>query len=212
MAAPFIESPRFPDEIAFSASVGPRFRTDVAEGATGFQQRNAVQPAPLYQWDIASALREMDNVTALTYGLRAVRDYFNAAKGRAYGFRIKNFFDYSDEGAGILGTGNGVLTAFQMLRRYTVGGLSTDKPIQKPIAATIAVYINAVLQSSGYTLNSTTGVVTFSSPPAGGTALTWTGQYDLPGHFDSDEFRARPESGGLYQIERLRVLEYRVAP
>ena len=211
MPSPFLETPRFPDEISFLASVGPQFRTEVAQGITGYQQTNATMPDPLYVFDITQALREIDIVnSAAGYGYKTVRNYFTVVKGKAYGFRIKNFWDYQDEGLGILGsgTGNGTTTAFQIYKRYTVGALSTDKPIKKPVTGTVGVKVNGVTVG-GWTVDTTTGIVTFTVAPSNGAVLTCTFEFDVPVRFDRDVMKVHPDSGGLAVVEGLGMQEYR---
>lgn len=206
----FLESPRFPDEIAYWASIGPQFRTEVAAGVTGYVQTNPVMPDPLHAVDIAGALREMDIAGGTPqYGYKVLRNFFMVLKGRANGFRIKNFWDYQDEGLGVLGTGTGSQTVFQIVKRYTVGALTMDKTIYKPVAGTVGVLANGVVQATGWTVNTTNGKVTFTVAPANGVVLTCTFQFDLPMMFDRDGFRVRPDPGGLAVVESLTASEYR---
>lgn len=211
MPSPFLESPRFPDEIAFYASVGPNFRTEDAKSLTGYQQTNATMPDPLHSIDITQALREIDIINTPGYGYRVVRDFFFAVKGKAIGFRVKNWWDYKDDGLGILGTGlgNGSTTVFQIAKRYTAGALSTDKAVRKPVSGSVGVKINGVTQPSGWTVDTTTGLVTFSVAPANGAVLTCTYEFDLPVRFDRDSIRVRPDPGGLVAVEGLAMNEYR---
>jgi hypothetical protein len=50
-----------------------------------------------------------------------------------------------------------------------------------------AVYFNLtgtdVLQSSGWTIDNTTGILTFSSPPGIGNTIKWSGEFDIPAAF-----------------------------
>lgn len=211
MPSAFLESPRFPDEITFHASVGPQFRTEVATGLTGYQQTNATMPDPLHVFDITQAMREIDISNTPGYGYRVVRDFFNVVKGKAIGFRARNWWDYKDDGLGILGTGvgNGTTTVFQIAKRYVAGALSTDKAIRKPVSGTLVVKVNGVTVSN-YTTDFTTGLVTFAAAPANGAVLTCAYEYDLPVRFDRDLIRVHPDSGGLAIVEGLAMLEYRL--
>lgn len=207
----FLETPRFPDEIAFWCDGGPQFLTQVSESLSGFEQRNQLWSQPRCKFDIGGALRTSAEYVDATYSINVVRNYFYSVRGRLHGFRLKDFTDYKDDAGGILGTGNGATTAFQMVKRYTTGAFTTDRQIKKPVTATIQVYKDAVLQTltTHYTLNSTTGVVTFVTAPANGTVLTWTGQFDVPVRFEQDNLMMRME-GGLYQIQSLSCVEIRL--
>jgi hypothetical protein len=69
------------------------------------------------------------------------------------------------------GTGNGTQTIFQLTRPI---GVATD--IVQNLNGTPLLFINGAEQTSGYTI-STTGQVTFTTAPASGAALTWSGSY-----------------------------------
>lgn len=207
----FLETPRFPDEIAYYCEGGPQYLTQVSEATSGFEQRNQVWSQPRCKYDISHALRTSAEFLDATYSVNVVRDYFHAMKGRLHGFRFKDFTDYKDNAGGILGTGNGSTTVFQMVKRYTTGSFTTDRQIKKPVAATVQVFKDAVLQTltTQYTLNSTTGVVTFVTAPGNGSVLTWTGQFDVPVRFDQDHL-AMHMDGGLYAIQSLNCIEIRL--
>jgi hypothetical protein len=100
--------------------------------------------------------------------------FFRAVKGRAYGFRIKDWTDYSAT------TGNGVLTPsgasygsiYQLGKLYQQGALGEVRTIAKPVAGTVGVYLNASpLAGAAYSLDTTTGLITLQpqSPFAHGS-------------------------------------------
>jgi uncharacterized protein (TIGR02217 family) len=90
--------------------------------------------------------------------------FFRARKGRAHGFRFKDWTDYKAT-AQALGTGNGTITTFQLIRTYSSGGSTDVRTITKPVAGTVKVYLAGVLQASGWSVNTTTGVITFTTAP-----------------------------------------------
>jgi hypothetical protein len=50
-----------------------------------------------------------------------------------------------------------------------------------------------VLQGSGYTINNTSGVVTFSVAPTAGQSVTWSGEFDTPARFLQNSFQVKPD-------------------
>ena len=211
MASPFIETPRFPDEIAAWAKGGRAFRTVTVETYGGDEYRTGAWTTPRGEWDVSSALRT--TMPGNAFNWKVLRNFFNACRGQLYGFRFKDFQDYQDEGAGVLGAGGvGVAAtlAYQMIKNYSVSPLLTQQIILKPVAATIKVYIAGVLQSSGYTLDATTGIVTFGSQPGVGLTLTWTGEYDVPVRFATDvPNMGLEDTGSLLEWQDLRVIQLR---
>ncbi|KAA1015977.1 TIGR02217 family protein [Paraburkholderia panacisoli] len=180
--ATFLESPRFPDNIAFGATVGPTYLTVVTPVYSG---RDGRIPA----WS-QSRIRFEVGRRAMTAAATAALDaFFRAVKGRAFGFRVKDWTDYSaDVTTGVLvpQVTSGI---YQLAKRYVTGSLSETRLIQKPVAGTVQVFKNGVLITSGLSLDTTTGLVTISPVPGGSDVLSWLGQFDVPVRFDVDEMK-----------------------
>lgn len=160
--ATFIESPRFPDDMAYWANGGPQFNTSIIQLNSGFEQRNINWNESRAVYSITEALRTQTDQFAIAETIA----FFRAMKGRAYGFRFKDFQDYKvSTSTGLVGTGlgTGILSTYQLNKKFIAGSLIDLKKIRKPVGSTVKIYINSVLQSVGtnYTLDSTTGLVTF---------------------------------------------------
>jgi uncharacterized protein (TIGR02217 family) len=119
-------------------------------------------------------------------------------KGRANGFRVKDFLDFTSNANGVtaptnldqvIGTGTGSLTTFQLKKTYTKGALSLARNIKKPVVGTVLIAKAGVAQTitTHYTLDTTTGIVTFLSAPANGNSITAGYEFDVPCRFDTDE-------------------------
>ena len=209
----FLETPRFPDDIAFWSKGGPGYNTTIIMVQSGAEQRNANWETSRARYDISKGMRTYAQVAS-------VISFFRAVKGRAYGFRFKDFQDYSDDGAGVINTdglGNGTSTG-QLYKNYTSGSLSDQRIIQKPVSGTVAVYVNEVLQAptTDYTLDATTGIITWvSGNPTGSDDLIWTGQFDVPVRFEQDTMKGGPDGGAteggaeFYVWDAVNVLEIR---
>ena len=160
---------RFPDNISRGARGGPERRTQVVELASGDEERNASWADSRRRYDVAYGIRRADD-------LAAVVAFFEARNGRLHGFRYKDWADYksclpsqaitaTDQQ---IGTGTGSTQAFQLTKRYTSGAQTWVRTITKPVAGTVRVALGMVEQMSGWTVDTTTGVITFTIAPAGG--------------------------------------------
>ena len=153
----FIESPRFPEDIAPDPQGGPLYSTDLVAVASGYEKRNQNWAAARHEFDVGYTRNQAQ--------LDALLAFFHAVKGRAYGFRYKDHADYAVAvAAGRLGTGSvgdGTPDPFQLVKRYTSGANTTDREIKKPVSGTVSLYKNAALQTptTHYTLDTTTGLV-----------------------------------------------------
>ena len=169
----FIESPRFPEKISIAATGGPMFATDVVSVDSGDEYRTTHWDQPLYSYVISHPPTSDEDKTD------ALRAFFMAVRGRAAGFRFKDWTDYkvsAAEGKFIMLTS----TTFQMVKRYTIGSLTFDRNIVKPVSTV------TVTGGSSPVVNYTTGIVSVAS----GTPSSWHGEFDVPVRFDTDKMDA----------------------
>lgn len=199
----FIESPRFPDCIAFGSQGGPGYNTSVIVLANGREQRNQNWELPIHTFDIAFGIKRNEDIQELL-------DFFHRTHGALDGFRFKNFTDYNsahtDESTSfldqIIGVADGVETDFQLKKTYYSGAYNN---VTKPVIGTVTIGVNGVLQTSGYTVDYSTGIVTFAVAPAAGN-VTAGFQYDLPVRFESDQLVLVPQTF-IHGTASLRVVE-----
>lgn len=163
----FLETPRFPDLIAFGATVGPTYLTVVTPVYSGRDGR-------IVAWQQSRIRFEVGRRAMTAADTSSLDAFFRVVKGRAYGFRIKDWTDY------ICTTAQGVLTPtgtagqYQLGKVYAQGALSETRLIQKPVVGTVAIYKNAVLLS-GATLDTTTGIATLTASASSGFASATAG-------------------------------------
>ncbi|MDX1974478.1 MAG: DUF2460 domain-containing protein [Rickettsiales bacterium] len=198
----FVET-RFPTDIAYGSVGGPEYSTDVVITQGGHEQRNSNWSQARARYNVAHGIKTQSQLDTLIA-------FFRARKGRADGFRFKDWTDYSAT-AQAIGTGNGAATVFQLKKNYTNGGITESRIITKPVSGTVQIYVNGVLQSSGaYSVNTTNGQITFGSAPANATAITASFEFDVPVRFDTDRLSAAIESYGVHSWSDIPIIEIRV--
>jgi len=201
---------RFPDDISRGARGGPERRTQIVELASGEEERNASWANSRRRYDVAYGIRRADD-------LAAVVAFFEARNGRLHGFRFKDWGDYKSAPPSKaiaptdqeIGTGNGGLTEFALLKRYSSGAQSWIRAIAKPVAGSLRVALGGVEQMSGWTIDTTSGVVTFATAPAAGVAITAGFEFDVPVRFDSDALDVTHDIERLGSITSIPLLELR---
>ena len=201
---------RFPDNISRGARGGPERRTQEVELASGDEERNASWVNSRRRYDVAYGIRRADD-------LAAVVAFFEARNGRLYGFRYKDWADYKSSlpSQAItatdqqIGTGTGAVTQFQMVKRYTSGAQSWTRAIAKPVAGTVRIALGTVEQLSGWTLDSTTGVVTFTTAPGNGVIVLAGFEFDVTVRFDTDMLDVTLDIERLGSITSIPLLEIR---
>lgn len=176
--AAFVEV-QFPPRIALGAVGGPGFNTEIVALEGGDEKRNQNWKFARAEWDIGTGVKTPTDMAA-------IRAFFYARAGRAVGFRFKDWSDYKAAAEACAAT-DGTNKIFQLEKTYSSGGVDYVRPIRKPVGASVQVFVNGVLATltSDYTLDSTTGLVTFGSAQT--DPVTWTGEFDVPVRFDIDK-------------------------
>ncbi|GAB4387779.1 phage distal tail protein, Rcc01695 family [Albidovulum sp.] len=201
---------RFPDNISRGARGGPERRTQIVELASGDEERNASWANSRRRYDVAYGIRRADD-------LAAVVAFFEARNGRLHGFRFKDWADWksclpsgtpapTDQA---IGTGDGATTVFQLVKAYASGSQTWVRAITKPVAGSVTVAIDGIEQASGWSVDITTGLVTFDSAPATGAAITAGFAFDVPVRFDTDTLDVTLDLERLGSITSIPLLEIR---
>ena len=201
---------RFPDDISRGARGGPERRTQIVELASGNEERNASWANSRRRYDVAYGIRRADD-------LAAVVAFFEARNGRLHGFRFRDWGDYkscrpsqipapTDQ---MIGTGDGTMTTFQLVKRYASGEQFWTRTITRPVTGSVRFALNGVEQLSGWTLDTTTGVVTFSSVPGDGVSINAGFEFDVPVRFDTDVLDVTLDIERLGSITSIPLLEIR---
>ena len=200
---------RFPTQISFHSSGGPERKTEIVTLGSGFEERNAVWANSRRRYNAGYGVRSLDE-------LHGAIAFFDARLGRLYGFRFKDWTDYKScaPGASVtpldqaMGTGDGHATAFQLVKTYASGPASWQRAIKKPVSGTVRVAI-AGSETTSFSLDTTSGMVTFAQAPAIGAALTAGFEFDTPVRFDSDALSvnlANFRAGDIANIPLVEVL------
>ena len=201
---------RFPDDISRGARGGPERRTQIVELASGDEERNASWADSRRRFDVAYGIRRADD-------LAAVVAFFEARNGRLHGFRFKDWGDHKSclpSGTPAptdqqIGTGDGVATTFQLVKRYSSGAQSWTRAITKPVAGTVTIALNGAPQPSGWSVSTSTGLVTFAAAPAADVAVTAGFAFDVPVRFDTDALDVTLDLERLGSITSIPLLEIR---
>jgi uncharacterized protein (TIGR02217 family) len=176
---------RFPLDVALGSRGGPERRTDVVTLAGGGEQRNGRWRHSRRRYNAGYGVKSRADMAA-------VLAFFEERRGRLHGFLWRDGLDFSSGGASptaldqAIGTGDGARTAFQLSKRY---GASFDpylRPITRPVAGSVKVAVAGAELMSGWTVDTATGVVSFSTPPGDGAAVTAGFLFDVPVRFDTD--------------------------
>lgn len=198
----FVET-AFPDDIAYGSSGGPEYSTDIVITHSGYEQRNINWTQARARYNVAHGVKTQAQLDALIA-------FFRARKGRADGFRFKDWSDYKAV-AQQIGIGDGSNKIFQLVKNYNSGGITEVRTITKPVLASVNIYVDAVLQSgAAYSVDYASGRITFAAAPANLSVITADFEFDVPVRFDTDRLSASLDSYGISSWNDIPLIEVRV--
>lgn len=192
---------RLPDTVERGATGGPAFNTTILVLSSGYEQRNQNWERSRGRWEIAYGPDAATQQTILAF--------FYARRGRAFGFRFKDWSDYQILGPQEIGTGDDTTTQFQVFKRYTDTGGTFDRSVTRLVDTTVQVYLNSVLQVSGFTIDNNTGVITFLTAPANGVNVAVACEFDVPVRFDTDELQVETSRPDVVRFDGIQLVELR---
>lgn len=194
--------------ISYGSAGGAGFNTTVFEGHGGIEQRGINWATTKGRWNISQGIRDVAD-------MELVRALFMAVRGKAIGFRFKDWGDYKMTADVATPTANGVNNTFKMQRTYTSGSLNYIRRIFKPVTGTIHVFDNGVERTVGtpnasrVSIDYATGIMTFGSSiiPVNAHVITVTGEYDLPVRFDTDFLNVAEENFNMETWSSIPLVE-----
>lgn len=204
MSMPEFHDVRFPLALAFGATGGPEWRTEIVTLASGAEVRNARWAAPRRSWEVGGAISSIDELNALI-------EFFDARRGRLAGFRFRDFTDDRSgrpdqepaPGDQAIATGDGGATRFQLVKRHG----DTVRRITRPVAGSVRVAVDGAEITAGWSVDTASGELTFDTPPAAGAAITAGFRFDCPARFDTDRLDASLEGFGAGRLVSVRIVE-----
>lgn len=197
---------RLPARLAFGSTGGVERRTEITTLGSGFERRSSPWAMGRRRYLIGANLRSLDDMAALIA-------FFEARRGRLYGFRFKDFADFKScapsgtvsAGDQALGVGDGVRTVFPLIKAYG----DVARSIVKPVEGTVRVAVGGV-ETSGFAVDAATGAVSLAVAPAAGAAVTAGFQFDTPVRFDTDRIETTLESFEARRMAAVPLIEVRV--
>jgi len=199
-----------PLRVGFGSTGGPNFSTEIIVVANGFERRNQNWAQARRVFDARTGVRSSTDAATLL-------NFFHARAGRARGFRLKDWSDYSSNPDNIsapaysdqvIGTGDGATVAFQLVKNYS-SGVTHARTIKKPVAGSVVIGLDGAPLGTGWSVDATTGVITFASAPAAGQTITAGFLFDVPVRFDTDYLSLSAENYAAYQAD-VPIVEIRI--
>ncbi len=190
----------------FGTVGGPQFSTTIIVLGSGYEQRNSNWSEARSKWQIGDRIYSRSELNYLI-------NFFRGVRGAATGFRFKDWSDYQGINE-LIGVGNGWQREFQLRKTYTINDQSSTRNIKKPVSGKPTISVAGTPVIRGVSVDTTTGIITFTSPPTGN--ITASFEFDVPVRFEQDKFDHRfdaadPSTGeALFYVSTLSVVEIKI--
>lgn len=200
----FVET-QFPSDISYGSTGGSGFSTTVFTTEGGWEQRNMNWSMTRAEFDVSQGIKTQDQMDILI-------QFFMAMRGKAYGFRFKDWSDYYIANQQI-GVGDGTTTVFQLVKTYSdpLDAASFTRTIKKPVNGTLSTVLVGGVPTTSYTVDYTTGLFTFAVAPLAAHPVTIVYvEFDVPCRFDIDKLNVRQDFFQVESWEGIKVMEIRL--
>jgi len=160
----------------------------------GYEQRNINWMQARARYNVAGGVKtkaELDELIA----------FFRARQGRAIGFRYKDFSDYKAVGQDLKKLDD---YNFQLVKNYISGSVVSTRIITKPVAGTVVIYVDGVLEHN-FNIDVTCGLITLKSIPLKSVSADF--EFDVPVRFDTDKLSTVLDNYGSYSWQEIALVE-----
>lgn len=176
--------------------------THVAAGPGGVEVRQGTWTAPLLEWELTYDVLRTGTVNGTAYAeMEQLLGFFGARRAQFDAFLYDDVTDNTATNEPI-GTGDGVTTSFALTR--TLGG--SVAPIGRPNAI-VTVTVGGVATTA---FTPTGNVITFTTPPANGAAVVWSGTYYWLARFADAELTLENFANQLWASRSVKLRQVRV--
>ncbi len=205
---------RFPVKISYGSTGGPSRRVDIVTLANGFEERNSPWAYSRHKYNVGYGIKQ------LTEAYQVV-EFFQAREAQLYGFRYKDWADYKSCNSSelvaatdqVIGTGDGVTEAFQLVKTYSDIGNSYIRAVTKPIASSVIIAFDGIIQDiTTFYVDPYSGIVLFASAPPSGVRITAGYEYDVPVRFDTDWLPINLSNYEAGEFADIPLIEVRIDP
>lgn len=190
-----------PDDIQYGSTFGLGFNTLIQTGPSGHEQRIQRMSQGRHRYALIKQLQS--DAEAAT-----MKAFVAARRGAYAAFKIKDYYDFTSAIDGVstpstldqlVGTGDGTTTQFQLFKTYEGSGPNPySRRITKLVSGSVVAALAGVT-TTAFTVNLGTGVITFTTAPGVGVAITAGFEFRVPVRFESSVDDLMAATAASYQ-------------
>ena len=175
---------RLPVDIERGSIGGLGFYTTITPAAAGTEDRNQ-------NWEDEKGEWQVGYDTQRSHWIDDVYKHFLGRRGAAHSFPFREWRDYrsgpnNDLLPTAVGTGNGILTVYQLVKTYPDSARPFVRRIFKPVVSTLVIYVNSIaLLPAAWTIDAN-GIITFVAAPGNLLTISAQFEFDVPCRYVDD--------------------------
>jgi uncharacterized protein (TIGR02217 family) len=145
--------------------------------------RNQNLSRPIGAWQLGDRV-----VSATDY--QYLQSFLHATRGQVHSFNYKDWNDYCAIDEQLANVGDGTLQITKTYGLLINGWVRSIKKL-KPDDVVLKVDDVEQVEDTDYTLDDTSGLITWNAAPDTGAIVTWSGEFYVPVRFDRDVLTAQ---------------------
>ena len=184
--------------LGWSVKRSPVWKTRAQQAISGKETRLADWSYPAWHWELTF---DFLRATPTAAEFQSLAGFFNQCQGAFGTFLYADADDNAVTGQAI-GTGDGATKSFQLVRAF--GGFI--EPVLAPNVVSTVYFAGVAQAPANYSVDSTTGLLTFTAAPASGAAITADFTYYFRCRFAEDTIDFEKFMATLYRAQKLALV------
>lgn len=187
----------FPESISMKSSYIIEYNTIINKSKNGNELRISNYDYPLLSYNVINDIKtkkELENII----------NFFKLVKGRAYGFKFKDWLDYKATNQNIA-VADGEQKEFQLIKTYNINNRVQIRKITKP--KQVSIFVNNQNIIENININYSNGIITFNTPPKKDTIISASFEFYVPVRFDNDKIEIVMKNEKVGEIKDLKIVE-----
>ena len=187
----------FPESISMKSSYIIEYNTIINKSKNGNELRIPNYDYPLLSYNVINDIKTKKE-------LEDIINFFKLVKGRAYGFKFKDWLDYKVINQNIA-VADGEQKDFQLIKTYNINNKLQTRKITKP--KQVNIFTNNQDITTNISINYENGIITFNTPPEKDTIISASFEFYVPVRFDNDKIEIVMKNEKVGEIKDLKIVE-----
>lgn len=189
---------RFPTHFGLITSRILTFSTDIVELKNGYEQRNASWMDGRHKFSVHLEIRDAREIELLY-------NFFRIHRGRAIGFRFRDWSDWyaEEQMIGVTSSGSNI---FQLVKSYEFQGIRYTRKITLPVLERFCLTVGGQ-KCDDFELDQQTGILKLKSSVEPNLEVRATFNFDVPVRFEMDELllKSTEMRQATFEVEMIEV-------